>query len=207
MCPAPSLRSSRRRSMGLRSARRPSAWRHGPPTRPASCCRGRTRPTADRRRGCTDGEEVRQRAVAARHRDVAAEAVQADRVVVERMRRALHLAERRRRCECVQRLVDVHVPRPLELARVRVAVGVGAVERHRHTAGRAAGGDPREDRRADGVTVDLYRRGEAGIPSAVSPTVRRPSCIGRPATGCSRRDWQRAARPPGVEAVVSAEAR
>ena len=57
-----------------------------------------------------DREEVGERTVSRRDGEVAAEAVQADRVVMERVRRRLDLAEGRIRRQRVQRLVDVDVP-------------------------------------------------------------------------------------------------
>ena len=120
-----------------------------------------------------DREEVGERPVAGRDGEIAAEPVEADRVVVERMRGCAHLAERPRRIECVQRLVDVDVPRALELARVGIAVGRRAVEGDGDAARCTARRDPREHRRAHRVAIDLHRRRRARVDGRLAVRRRR----------------------------------
>ena len=164
------------RADGAAAERRPAVLRYGHGRRdmPGFLVRLLVRPVEDDRglagdRVVVDGEEVRHRAVSRRDRQVATEPVEADRVVVERVRRRLDLAERGSRRQRVGRDVPVDVPAGLEVAAVRVALRLGAREHERDATGGPAGGEPWEDGRAHGVTVDL----DARAPKRADALLRR----------------------------------
>ena len=101
-------------------------------------------------------EVVDEAAVTGWYGQIAAEAVEADRVVVGRVGRGLDLIEARVSRQEVDALGDLDEPARLEGAEVGVANAFRAVIGHRNPTGFPQRSNPRHDGGVDAFTVDAY---------------------------------------------------